>query len=151
MTTWQFPSRQPLTPFTRKLNHKKYWKNPTNEEICWDASSIFQQDFALVRSIKKYCFNNNCMIIAYWSENWLILNLRESVEVIGRWETPEPTTQVSWRPLLKQQASLMPQIFLRVVISMWFWEDALLNFFLLLCNIQIAQEVKFSVDQIYKR
>ncbi len=77
---------------------------PSADTIYGDADLIFQQDLAPVHTAKgtKSWFNYHGVTVLDWPANSPDLNLSESDLSRGRWETPDPTMQMTWRPLSKQ-------------------------------------------------
>ncbi len=67
---------------------------------------IFQQDLAPAHTAKgtKIWFNDHGVNVRYWPVYLPDLNPIENYGVlsIGSWETPDPTMQMTWRPLSKQ-------------------------------------------------
>ncbi len=68
---------------------------PSADKLYGDADFIFQQDLAPVRTAKgtKSWFNDHGVAVLDWPANSPDLNPRES-----RWETPDPTIQMTWTP-----------------------------------------------------
>ncbi len=72
--------------------------------FCWQALwrcwFHFQQDLAPAHTAKgtKSWFNDHGVTVLDWPTNSPDLNVLSR----GRWETPDPTMQMSWRPLSKK-------------------------------------------------
>ncbi len=73
---------------------------PSADKLYGDADFIFQQDLAPAHTAKgtKSWFNDHGVTVLDWQANSPDLNLLSR----GRWETPDPTMQMSWRPLSKK-------------------------------------------------
>ncbi len=72
---------------------------PSADKLYGDADFIFQQDLAPAHTAKgtKSWFNDHGITVLDRPSNSPDLNPIES-----RWETPDPTMQMTWRPLSKQ-------------------------------------------------
>ncbi len=68
------------------------------DKLYGDAGFIFQQDLAPAHTAKgtKSWFNDHGVTVLDWPANSPDLLSR------GRWETPDPTMQMTWRPLSKK-------------------------------------------------
>ncbi len=68
---------------------------PSAGKLFGDADFIFKQDLAPAHTAKgtKSWFNDHGVTVLDWPANSPDLNPRES-----RWETPDPTMQMSWTP-----------------------------------------------------
>ncbi len=76
---------------------------PSADTLYGDADLIFQQNSAPAHTAKgtKSWFNDHGVTVLDWPAN--SPDHRESgVLSRGRWETPDPTMQMTWRPLSKQ-------------------------------------------------
>ncbi len=71
--------------------------------FCWQAF-IFQQALAPAHTAKgtKSWFNDHGITVLDWPANSPELNPIYGVLSRGRWATPDPTMQMTWRPLSKQ-------------------------------------------------
>ncbi len=74
---------------------------PSADKLYGDADFIFQQDLAPAHTAKgtKSWFNDHGVTVLYWPANSPDLNPIENQEED---ETPDPTMQMTWRPLSKQ-------------------------------------------------
>ncbi len=72
---------------------------PSADKLYGDADFIFQQDLAPAHTAKgtKSWFNDHGVTVLDWPANLPDLNSAR-----GRWETPDPKMQMSWRPLSKK-------------------------------------------------
>ncbi len=78
---------------------------PSADKLYGDADFIFQQDLAPAHTAKgtKSWFNDHGVTVLDWPANSPDLNpIENGVLSRGRWETPDPTMQMSWRPLSKK-------------------------------------------------
>ncbi len=81
---------------------------PSADKLYGDADFIFQQDLAPAHTAKgtKSWFNDHGVTLLVWPANSPDLNENPmriyGVLSRGRWETPDPTMQMSWRPLSKK-------------------------------------------------
>ncbi len=79
---------------------------PSADKLYGDADFIFQQDLAPAHTAKgtKSWFNGHSVTVLDWPANSPDLNPIKNLWGIvrGRWETPDPTMQMSWRPLSKK-------------------------------------------------
>ncbi len=79
---------------------------PPADQLYGDADFIFQQDLAPAHTAKgtKSWINDHGVTVLDWPANSPDLNPIENLWVLsrGRWETPDPTMQMSWRPLSKK-------------------------------------------------
>ncbi len=79
---------------------------PSADKLYGDADFIFQQDLAPAHTAKgtKSWFNDHGVTVLDWPANSPDLNKRKYCSVLsrGRWETPDPTMQMTWRLLSKQ-------------------------------------------------
>ncbi len=73
---------------------------PSADQLFKDADFIFQQDLAPAHTAKstKSWLNDHGVGVLDWPENSPDLNVLSR----GRWETPDPTMQMTWRPLSKK-------------------------------------------------
>ncbi len=73
---------------------------PSADKLYGDADLIFQQDLAPAHTAKgtKSWFNDHGVTVLDWPANSPDLNPIENIW----WETPDPTIQMTWRPLSKQ-------------------------------------------------
>ncbi len=73
---------------------------PSADKLYGDTDFIFQQDLAPAHTVKgtKSWFNDHGVTVLDWPAISPDLNPIENL----RWETPDPTMQMSWRPLSKQ-------------------------------------------------
>ncbi len=71
---------------------------PSADKLYRDADFIFQQDLAPAHTAKgtKSWFNDHGVTVLDWPANSPDLNPIENLE---SWETPDPTMQMTWRPL----------------------------------------------------
>ncbi len=74
---------------------------PSADKLFKDADFIFQQDLAPAHTAKgtKSWFNDHGVTVLDWPANSPDIN---SIENLWRWETPDPTMQMTWRQLSKQ-------------------------------------------------
>ncbi len=74
------------------------------DKLYGDADFIFQQDLAPAHTAKgtKSWFNDHDVTVLDLPANPPDLNPIENLLSRGRWETPDPTMQMTWRPLSKQ-------------------------------------------------
>ncbi len=72
---------------------------PSADKLYGDADFIFQQDLAPAHTAKgtKSWFNDHGVTVLDWPANSPDLNPKENLW----WETPDPTIQITWRPLSK--------------------------------------------------
>ncbi len=95
---------------------------PSADKLYGDADFIFQQDLAPAHTAKgtKSWFNDHGVTVLDWPANSPDLNPIENLWVLsrGRWETPDPTMQMTWRPLSKKWASIPPQQCHKLITSM---------------------------------
>ncbi len=79
---------------------------PSADKLYGEADFIFQQDLAPAHTAKviKSWFNDHGITVLDWPANSPDLNPVENLWILsrGRWETPDPTMQMTWRPLSKQ-------------------------------------------------
>ncbi len=80
---------------------------PSADKLYGDADFIFQQDLAPAHTAKgtKSWFNDHGVTVLDWPANSPDLNPIENLWGVlsrGRWETPDQTMQMSWRPLSKK-------------------------------------------------
>ncbi len=75
---------------------------PSADKLYGDADFIFQQDLAPAHTAKgiKSWFNDHGVTVLDWPANSPDLNPIDSLSR-GRWETPDPTMQMTWRPLIQ--------------------------------------------------
>ncbi len=73
---------------------------PSTDKLYGDTDFIFQQDLAPAHTVKvtKSWFNDHGVTVLDWPANSSDLNPVENL----RWETPDPTMQMTRRPLSKQ-------------------------------------------------
>ncbi len=76
------------------------------DKLYGDADFIFQEDLAPAHTAKgtQSWFNDNGVSVLDWPANSPDLNPVENLWVLSRrrWETSDPTMQMTWRPLWKQ-------------------------------------------------
>ncbi len=78
---------------------------PSADQLFKDADFIFQQDLAPAHTTKstKSWLNDHGVGVLDWPANSPDLNPIENLVLSrGKWETPDPTMQMSWRPLSKK-------------------------------------------------
>ncbi len=80
---------------------------PSADKLYGDADFIFQQNLAPAHTAKgtKSWFNDHGVTVLDWPANSPDLNLLSR----GRWETPDPTMQMTWRNLGFHTTSAVPQ------------------------------------------
>ncbi len=76
---------------------------PSADKLYGEADFIFQQDLAPAHTAKgtKSWFNDHVLLCLIGQQTCLTWT-PSRIYSRGRWETPDPTMQMSWRPLSKQ-------------------------------------------------
>ncbi len=98
-----FWSPQSTQPSTRKF--LEHFMLPSADKLYKDADFIFQQDFGStlpkVPKAGSMTMVSLCLIDQQTHQTWTPQRIY-GVLSRGRWETPDPIMQMSWRPLSKQ-------------------------------------------------
>ncbi len=76
---------------------------PSADKFYGDADFIFQQDFSTLPNVPKASSMTMALLCLIGQQTRLTWTPQRIYGVLsrGRWETPDPTTQMTWRPLSK--------------------------------------------------
>ncbi len=103
---------------------------PAADKLYGEADFIFQQDFSTLPEVPKAGSMTMVLLCLTDQQTRLTWTPQRIYGVLsrGRWETPDPTTQMTWRSLSKTTwASITPEQCHRLIASMPCCIDAVIH------------------------
>ncbi len=122
-----FWSPQSTQPSTRNI--LEHFMLPSADKFYGDADFIFQQDFSTLPEVPKASSMTMVLLCLIGQQTRLTWTPQRIYGALsrGRWETPDPTTQMTW-PLSKTTwASITPEQCHRLIASMPRHIDAVIH------------------------